>query len=78
MGRPKAEFVNLDIEKRRNYRLNRYYSTKNQLVNAQAAALAITINQQLELDLSSEKLRLLQELLLEHCKFKISPTKPQS
>lgn len=78
MGRPKAEFVNLDIEKRRNYRLNRYYSTKNQLVNAQAAALAIAINQQLELDLSSEKLRLLQELLLEHCKFKISPTKPQS
>lgn len=71
MGRPKAEFVNLDIERRRNYALNRYYKTKEELVNNQAKAHAFRINLKLGLDLTAEQLEQLADYLKEHCKFKI-------
>lgn len=71
MGRRKADFINLDIEKRRNYHLNRYYKTKQELLESQATTHAYQIGMILGIKLTPEQMDKLKSYLLTHCKFKI-------
>lgn len=69
MGRPRKEPAPLDIERRRDYRRNRYYRTRQELLSARALTHANNINALLDLHLSAEQLSSLQAYLQENCKF---------
>lgn len=74
MGRPK-DTLNTDpiIRKQRDYRLQRYYATKQQAQQALAMAHAQQIARVIQINLTPETQARLEQYLLDNFKFKPKP-----
>lgn len=74
MGRPKDRYsTDVIVQKRREYRLKRYYATKEQTLQALSRVHAEQIARLLQVKLTPETQTALEQYLLGNFKFKAKP-----
>lgn len=73
MGRPRVtDDVDLDIERRRSYKRQRYYKTRDELDKALASQAVMEMETQLDLQLSTEQAQGMVNYIAEHFKYRLA------